>query len=208
MPKATQKATMTTPPPAHRKKKEVPEWRDSRAKELLVTGLEAGTIPWTRQEMPPRDVYNLHVEFQDYKYENFRTNLNNLRKAVRSRKKISLFEEDALLKDREKAQVGGQTMRGYPFWPTSDANQLLKQDIKEGRHLHMKPKILYIYRPEYQVFPLSVFRDHVHQELRSQRERPYWMHKKQQKKRQAQGLNIIEDKGQNEEAGGILNQDI
>lgn len=179
-------------------------WHDSRAKAILLKGLEDGTIPLTVAEIGPKDVFKMDPEFQKYKYENFRTNLNTLRKATKSRKVNSAFDEDALQKDRQIVQRDTITQRGYPFWPESDARKLLERDLKEGRHLRMTPKILHMTRPEYRIFPLSVFRDHIHQELRCQRERPYWNYKKSQKKRQRQGIDLTEYKGQNKEAGNIL----
>jgi hypothetical protein len=113
--------------------------------------------------------------FKQFKYANFRTNLNNLRKDFIDRRKRSAFDEAALKNDRQLVQRGTQTHRGYPFWPETEASKLLEIDLKEGKHRQMKPAALYTTRPEYQVFPLDVFRDHVHQELRSQRERPYWL---------------------------------
>jgi hypothetical protein len=189
--------------PTNKSKSETP-WRDSQAKCLLVEGLTAGTIPLTSHDMPPKEVYNLHDEFKQFKYANFRTNLNNLRKDFIDRRKRSAFDEAALKNDRQLVQRGTQTHRGYPFWPETEASKLLEIDLKEGKHRQMKPAALYTTRPEYQVFPLDVFRDHVHQELRSQRERPYWLHKKEQRKKQARGENILEDKGDNEEAGNVL----
>ena len=72
-------------------------WRDSHAKTILLEGLMApGTIPLTSKEMQPKDVYKMHEEFKKFKYTNFRTNLNNLRKDFIERKQKSTFDETAL----------------------------------------------------------------------------------------------------------------
>lgn len=47
----------------------------------------------------------------------------------------------------------------------------------------MKPKKLWNTKKEYKEFPLDVFRNHIHQEKRFQREGPYW-----QLKRNTKGL--------------------
>ena len=182
------------------------KWRESRAKSLLVEGLTVGTIPLTSKEMMPKVVYTMHEEFKSFKYTNFRTNLNNLRKDFIERKQRSVFDENALKNDRQIVQRGTQTQRGYPFWPQADASKLLASDLKEGRRAasSIEATSLYTTWPEYQVFPIAVFRDHVHQELRSQRERPYWLHKKEQKRKQARGENILEDIGDDEPAGDAL----
>jgi arginine repressor len=56
---------MTTLVLAYKKKKEVIEWHDICTQELFVTGLEASTYPWTTQAMLPRNICNLHIEFQN-----------------------------------------------------------------------------------------------------------------------------------------------
>jgi predicted RNase H-like nuclease (RuvC/YqgF family) len=45
----------------------------------------------------------------------------------------------------------------------------------------MKPKELWKSRDQYLEFPLDVFRDHIHQEKRKQREAPYWVVKRNKK---------------------------
>ena len=45
----------------------------------------------------------------------------------------------------------------------------------------MKPKELWNTRKEYKEFPLNVFRNHVNQEKRAQRETPYWIVKRNKK---------------------------
>ena len=45
----------------------------------------------------------------------------------------------------------------------------------------MQPKDLHATRPEYAAYPLTVFRNHIHQELRARKERPYWLVQKQKK---------------------------
>ena len=49
------------------------------AKELLKEDICAGMVPPT---MAPKDVYEMRVEYQEVMYENFRNNLNSLRKAL------------------------------------------------------------------------------------------------------------------------------
>ena len=45
----------------------------------------------------------------------------------------------------------------------------------------MKPKELWLFREEYQEFPINEFRGHIYQEVRSELETPYWLVKKQKK---------------------------
>ena len=69
--------------------------------------------------------------------------------------------------------------RGYPPWETSQAKKLLRKDVGDKKHDNVFPKKLWETRPEYMMFPLHVFRGHIHQEHISQVGRGYWLHKKQ-----------------------------
>jgi hypothetical protein len=44
------------------------------------------------------------------------------------------------------------------------------------------PSVLWETRPEYKVFPLKVFRDHIYQEDRSKTGSSYWMNRSNKKK--------------------------
>ena len=54
-------------------------------------------------------------------------------------------------------------------------------DISQNLQVNQKPKELWVTRPEYKAYPLNVFRDHIQQELRARRERPYWMARRAEK---------------------------
>lgn len=68
-------------------------------------------------------------------------------------------------------------------WHGSDAEHLLKEDVALGRDLRYAPSLLYLKRKEYQDFDYGVFRKHIHQEARSALETPYWMVRKEKKKK-------------------------
>ena len=55
--------------------------------------------------------------------------------------------------------------RDYPNWHQSEARLLLKADITAGLHKTTSPKDLYMTRPEYQLFPLEVFRKHIYEDI-------------------------------------------
>jgi hypothetical protein len=55
--------------------------------------------------------------------------------------------------------------------------------IDAGKHETMKPRELQATRPEYSLYPLKVFRDHVQQERRARCERSYWLARKKRKKK-------------------------
>jgi hypothetical protein len=71
--------------------------------------------------------------------------------------------------------------RSQRFWHTHKAKKLLAEDVKSGKAYKMKPKELWSTKKEYKDFPLDVFRNHIHQEKRFQREGPYWQLKRNKK---------------------------
>lgn len=121
----------------------------------------------------------MHPEYKLFKYSNFSTNLRNLRKSVDKLQDLAEGDETAFAHD-ERLGLRVQN-KPYPRWQGSVAEQLLKQDIDSGHHLNMKPRELKQSRAEYGPFPATVFRDHIHQELRARMERPYWLARQKEK---------------------------
>ena len=130
--------------------------------------------------MKPKEVWALQPEFVDVKYENFRTNFAKMKKSIKENQNRADNDETGFLHDMtiyKLAKVSG----GY--WDGSEAQQLLKRDIRKRRHEKMKPEFLHLSRSQYQEFSLEKFRGHIHQELRSERETNYWIVKKRKKQR-------------------------
>jgi hypothetical protein len=153
-----------------------PPWRTSHAKVLLIKDIVDGTID---DDMAPKQVFVMRPEFQLYTYNNFATNLRNLRKTVAKQQDLADDDEAAFAHD----ELLGLRVNSkpYPRWQGSVAEQLLKQDIDNGRHVSMKPRELKESRAEYGPYPGTIFRDHIHQELRARMERPYWLARRKEK---------------------------
>jgi hypothetical protein len=66
-------------------------------------------------------------------------------------------------------------------WHKSEAKNLLKKDINDGRHKEMKPEVLHGTREEYQAFPLKTFRNHIYQEVDSRAKRAHRYAKKKKR---------------------------
>jgi hypothetical protein len=58
----------------------------------------------------------------------------------------------------------------------------LKINIQAGKNNEMEPKELRESRLAYQDFTLKVFRKHIYQQVRTDRETPHWLAKKAAKK--------------------------
>lgn len=55
------------------------------------------------------------------------------------------------------------------MWPDSAAEKWLGKDIDDGKHTQMKPRELYQSRVEYQDYMLTIFRGHIHQEVKKRK---------------------------------------
>ena len=71
--------------------------------------------------------------------------------------------------------------RGYPHWDRHKANELLVADVANWKNKEMKPKELQQTRDEYKPFPLKVFGERVHAEVRKQKADAFWTHKRNKK---------------------------
>jgi len=155
--------------------KRPPKWGNScPAKIELREGILAGRYPGT---MTAESIYGSSLLFRQYKWENFKTNLANLRAALA--REISRASVDAvnLAADRQHYPPVTTAAQGYPIWAGSEAELLLKQDVDNNLHLTSKPKQLRLSRSEYQEWPLPVFRDHITQEIRKRKTQAYWLHR-------------------------------
>ena len=128
--------------------------------------------------MQPEEIYKSYAGFQNYPLKNFKTKLKSLKKAVRERKII--FKEDERIFQHEKLLFPRKerNIRGQFFWDTRIANLSLHEDVKNGIADQLKPSKLRETRVEYQDFSPEVFCGHVHQEKRAQREKSYWIPKR------------------------------
>jgi hypothetical protein len=113
-----------------------PNWKNSGdAKELLNKDIEEGRV--TAEVMTAREVYEMHpAEFKIYKFQNFANNLKSLRAL-------------ALLPPKETKA---------PDWKDSDAKELLKKDIEEGRVTEvMTAREVYAMHPEFDIYKFQNF---------------------------------------------------
>lgn len=150
-------------------------WRGSKAKGLLLKLLlDKKSFIHTKTDS---GIYNCDALFMEFKPSYFQKNLKRARKVAAAK----LKHIDATEAEHQREQLAyppnSLTVHGYPRWPDHCASSLLKEDVKNGLAYSTKPKQLRGMRDEYQEFPLEVFRRHVHQEKRAQKEGPYWVHK-------------------------------
>jgi hypothetical protein len=160
---------------------EEPEpWKTSKAKKILSSLILDGTVT---AESDTDVVYNSQEEFQQYNIRSFKTNLRNLIAGLKLKEERAFFDNAAIEHHLLHFPRPQLTNRNYPFWDTSSAMTLLAEDINEGLHQQMTPSQLRNTQPEYQEFPLDVFRRHIHQEKRRRIQSNFALFKKEQKRK-------------------------
>ena len=139
------------------------------AKPILEELYLAGDI---QDDWPRKKVHSARPEFEAVPINNFGNNWNRMKKSIgtlkqQAKRDFEILQADKLL---------------YPIdenrWDGSDAQALLKQDIRNDFHLYFNPKELHMSRMEYKKFDFKVFGPHVYQEIRSKKETNYWLTKK------------------------------
>ena len=154
------------------KKPKDPKWRKSKAKEMLYQDICDGTVT---DDMDGATVFMMRPEFQLYKENNFKTNLKNLREAIKKDYKRMQGDLEDFTKDLQQLAIirANDTSIDYEgMWHRSPpAQPQLEQDVKDGLHTRMKPSVLYRRgdRAVYRDFAPDLFRNHLHQEVTKQR---------------------------------------
>lgn len=155
------------------KDRRAPTWKTSEAKALLTKLLLDRDSDV--HKMSPEEIHKSDPLFLAYPLDRFKQNVKNLKKSITRRKKIIQEEESAFQADSKAFPREQKTSRGYPFWDSHPASTLMERDIKNGKKENKKPKEFWQSRREYREFPLEVFRWHMYQVLRENREGPYWI---------------------------------
>jgi hypothetical protein len=130
------------------------KWGDSKAKKHLRQCLEGNKYHsyWT---MKPGDLYQSNkLLFHQYKYSNFRTNLNTLKKSIASDNGQIKFDELAIKLESMSFTREKVTSHGNPFYDTSKARESLVKDVNDGmaEKYKNKPCDFRASKPEYQCF--------------------------------------------------------
>jgi hypothetical protein len=148
------------------------------AKVLLQQDIFSGMLQPT---MRPKEAYSMREEYKEVEYKKFRANLNSLRKACEKLSTRAMVDSAAVAHDWEIHPIRKNALGAYPRWDGSEAQRLLKIDVKNGKNNTMAPCKLRMTREEYNSYPVDVFRKHIHQEVRSHRVTAYWLARKQEK---------------------------
>jgi len=155
------------------------EWRYSKTKKMLEKDIIDGKIGSIANGMKPKDVHSMRSEYKKIPYKLFVSRLYTLRKKYEELQKNA--EADAAALSHDLALNIRVNSKPYPRWQGSEAERLLKEDVDSGWHMLMYPRDLQESHPAYAPFPGKVFSDHIQQEARARRERPYWLARRKEK---------------------------
>ena len=152
--------------------------------------------------MAPFDVWNTFCDdnaFQGAEYNStFTRRLYDLRKQFKAGKSRADDDIEAFEIAKANHLVPAFNHRGEPQWNGSAAQKLLKEDMKDNKHFDLKPEHLWETRKEYQLFELTTFRDHIHQEHKTAKY-IYTLQKRAKDKEEARKKEAIEKQKKDKE---------
>ena len=145
------------------------EWGKSAAKQFLKKWFREKAISVEYHD--PKQVWESvcfgHSAFERMEYDSaFVRRLAGVRDD--HLKKLDRCEDDlqAYLIAKQNHPTPELNSRGEPQWNGSEAQALLADIVKKGQHKSVAPSALHSSRPEFQVYGLRTFRDHIYQEER------------------------------------------
>ena len=154
------------------------KWVSSKEKKQLRDDIDNGVVDATTDV---RTVYNMHNgAYHAYPFNNFQTNLKNLIKAITKSKEEAhrdLFVLASTLEENSRSVASRAPL--YPSWQSSEARMLLLQDLASGILANRTPAEIQQTRPEFQVYPPTVFRDNYNKELHKPKRKAYWEFQKE-----------------------------
>lgn len=150
-------------------------WRASASRAIIIDDLVAGILPLSAEEMTAEVAWELcykHLaEFVEEKvqFSQFKKRLQDHRKQigkdiVRAQWDAAAVQHDTNLFPRKERNAKGELV--FDMHP---AKQVLRDDIRAGRHLTMTPAALQATREEYRAFDKVKFRQRIYQEIRYQK---------------------------------------
>lgn len=113
--------------------------------------------------MPADEARRMRPEYEATIEGRWNRRLNDTRKQVDVYSERAAADAAGLERDRKIYPMSTHNDRGEPMWYRSDAQKLLREDMKAGKHKEMTPSQLRDSREEYKQFSAKVFRDHIPQ---------------------------------------------
>jgi hypothetical protein len=131
------------------------EWRNCRAKAIIIEDLVKGIIPLSDDECTAKDAwdgwFSQLAEFIEDKimYSQFEQRFKDHRKQITTKKLRSMHEMEAFRLHRSLHPQQTHDHQGRPIFDVHPAKPLLQEDVRMKRHLEMSPMVLKTTRREY-----------------------------------------------------------
>ena len=138
-------------------------WEHSWAKEILREAYVNNDIT---DQHTYDEIHAWHPEVQATDRKALPRRFRDLKAQIKADQGSAQEDARALAHDRKLFPTPEVNHAGEPRWEGSESQRLLRLDVKEGKHLTMKPEGFYVSRPEYQIYSASVIRSHIYQEIK------------------------------------------
>lgn len=148
------------------------DWVKSRSRDIILDDLIAGIIPHDPDECSPEFAWNTWYCFipeiieEKVTYEQFQKQFKAHQLQITKKKKQSNREEAAYRRHVDMYPRRTHNSRGEPVFDVHEAKDLLREDVRVGKHKQLTPIELRNSRPEYQDFKLKIFCQRIYQEVR------------------------------------------
>lgn len=170
------------------KKKKKKDYGHSAAKYYLEQDLLTGKIPLDYRQMSYQQAFATRPEFAQFDGARlFQGRLQRARARAKKDGSTGAEEMAALTEDRKQYPEKTTTHDGFPVWEGSLAQKYLILDVRLGNHTKYTPEEFQRTRPAYSQFPLSVFRNHIYQQVK----RIKWVAHLQEKEKKK--FNLTDD---------------
>lgn len=138
-------------------------WEKSWAKEILREAIANNDIT---DEHTYDEIHSWHPEVEKTDRKKIPRRVRDLRLQIRADAGRAEADARALEHDRRLFPALATNHIGEPRWEGSEAQRLLRIDVKGDKHLTMKPAEFYDSREVYKSFSHEVIRSHIYQEIR------------------------------------------
>jgi hypothetical protein len=162
------------------------DWKNSKARTILIEDLHEGFLPLDEEDLSAEEawesVYSLLDEFLDVPFEQFEVRLADHRAQVKKDYLASIRDEVAFINSRRLYPRSPLNRKGEKVFDMTTAQELLRQDIKNGLGKSKSPEQIRLSRKEYMEFEKTIFHGRVRQAIRRDKFENFMKKKKQKKK--------------------------
>ena len=146
-------------------------WTNCPAKHVLLDDLKWRRLPRDEHEMSTEQAWSFYrhmPEFADVCFSQFEERLADHRKQVTKQWLLCREEEEAFRKDQRRGYVNTQSHnhRDELIIDLSPIKELIREDVRDGKHEGLTPLQFQGTRPEYKEVKPEKFKQRLYQEIR------------------------------------------